>query len=301
MLQFKTVLNPKQLVARHSLLQSSLRPDSNYDIELEYPQVFSLQDSSITGLKDQIPIVHANILYREFAALDGQTWKAALIGNVATEETFRGQGLQKQLFRHLESIARNESADVLVLWSDLESFYEKLGFCQFGGEVRYQLAAHKSPPNSILNVNQIDVRTLSEIDLEQLMAIRPPEVLTLKRTPSQFKELLTIPDMGLFLGRDPEQKIQAWAITGKGCDMQGVFHEWGATSPQALSSLFSSTFKSLGVEEFMVLAPSALDRVWHEALRAFSISKSDHYMALVKQLSHRQLPAGAFIWGLDSI
>lgn len=301
MLQFKTVLDPKQLAARHSLLQSSLRPDSSYDIELEYPHIFSLQDSSITGLKGQMPIVHANILYREFAALDGQTWKAALIGNVATEETFRGQGLQKQLFTHLETVARNEKADLLMLWSDLESFYEKLGFCQFGGEVRYLLAAHKSPPNSMLNVKQIDVRTLREIDLKQLMAIRPPDVLTLKRTPSQFKELLTIPEMGLFLGRDQEQTIQAWGITGKGCDMQGVFHEWGATSPKALSSLFSSTFKNLGVGEFFVLAPSALDRVWHDALKAFSISKSDHYMALVKQLSHHQLPAEAFIWGLDSI
>ncbi len=301
MLQFKTVLDPKQLVARHRLLQSSLRPDSNYDIEMEYPHVFSLQDSSITGLIDQIPIVHANILFREFAAIDGQTWKAALIGNVATEESFRGQGLQKQLFTHLENMARNENADVLVLWSDLENFYEKLGFCQFGGEVRYQLAAHKSSSDSFLNVTQIDIRTLNEFDLVRLMGIRPPNVLTLQRSPTLFKEILTIPEMGLFLGRDREQKIQAWAITGKGCDMHGVFHEWGATSPKALSSLFSAIFKSLATKEFLVLAPSALDQVWHDALREFSISKSDHYMALVKQLSSRQLPVGAFIWGLDSI
>ncbi len=301
MLQFKTVLDPKQLLARHKLLQSSLRPDSEYDIELEYPHVFSLQDSSITGLKDQIPIVHANILYREFAAVDGQTWKAALIGNVATEEAFRGQGLQKQLFTHLENVARSEKADILVLWSDLESFYEKLGFLQFGGEVRYQLAAHKSPTSSSLSMKPIDARTLSEIDLEHLMAIRPPGVLTLKRSASQFKELLKIPEMGLFLARDHEQKIQAWAITGKGCDMHGVFHEWGATSPKALCSLFSAIFKSLSIKEFLVLAPSSLEGVWHDALAAFSISKSNHYMALVKQLSQRQLPAEAFIWGLDSI
>jgi len=301
MLQFKTTLDKKQLLARHQLLQSSLRQDSHYAIELEYPHAFSLQDSSITGLIDEIPIVHANILYREFADTDGQTWKAALIGNVATDLAFRGQGLQKQLFTYLEDLARRRNTDILVLWSDLESFYEKLGFCQFGMEVRYHWAAHKTPPASPLVVTPTDPRTLTALDLEVLMAMRPPGLLTLKRSLREFQDLLTIPEMALFLGRDPEGTLQAWAITGKGCYMRGVFHEWGAKSPEVLAGLFFEIEKSLGANGFMILAPSAIDRAWHDALKASSHSRSDHYMALAKQLSEHKLPHEAFIWGLDSI
>jgi hypothetical protein len=51
----------------------------------------------------------------------------------------------------------------------------------------------------------------------------------------------------------------------------------------------------------MTLAPFDMEPAWHHALEKGSASKSVHPMALVKQLSERNLPESAFVWGLDSI
>jgi GNAT superfamily N-acetyltransferase len=301
MLEFKTALNQNQLIARHELLQSCLRPENTYPIELEYPHVFSLEDSSISGLIDHTPIVHANILYREFGDAKGQTWKAALVGNVATHEAFRGQGLQKQMFTYLEKEAYRNQGDILMLWSDLDNFYEKLGFCQFGKEVRYQWTSLEASKNSLLSVEQVDPLELSTSDLQSLLSLRPPGVLAIKRSAEEFRQLLKIPEMGLFVGFGLGRAIQSWGLTGKGCDMRGVFHEWGAASPDALFTLLSHINRSLGGSGFMTLAPFHMEPAWHHALEKGSASKSVHPMALVKQLSERNLPESAFVWGLDSI
>lgn len=301
MLQFKTKLDQHQLIARHNLLQSCLRPESSYPIELEYPHVFSREDSSISGFIDQNPIVHANILYLEFGDTHGQTWKAGLIGNVATLEGFRGQGLQKQMFAHLEAEARQNQVDVLMLWSDLDNFYEKLGFCQFGGEVRYQWSSMNASKDSRCSFVKMDPKDLTDSDLKRLLSLRPSGVLAPRRSVQDFRKLLEIPEMGLFVGFDSDRTILSWGLTGKGCDMRGVFHEWGGSSPQALHRLMSSIKRNLGGGEFMILAPLGMDAEWHLALQSGSSSKTTHPMALVKQLSERKLPECAFVWGLDSI
>jgi GNAT superfamily N-acetyltransferase len=301
MLKFTTVLSSEQSLKRHTLIQSSLRAESSYSIELEYPQVFANHENCITGLLGDNPIVHASILYREFAATSGETWKVGLIGNVATDEIYRGQGYQRLLFQHLENKALSEGADALILWSDLFTFYKKLGFREFGTEVRYMWSASQLPGvvPLTLSVSPSTILTLNEF--ENLLKLRPSDLTTLTRTAKDFQQLILVPETSLIRGFDGQGVLQAWTILGKGFDMRGVAHEWGAKDPKYLLGLFTAVSMACGSNPFMILAPNQMAIDWHVMLEVGSSSKSFHPMAMIKQLSANILPEEAFIWGLDSI
>jgi GNAT superfamily N-acetyltransferase len=301
MLKFTTVLSPEQSLKRHSLIQSALRSESTYNIELEYPQVFANHENCITGLLADTPVVHASILYRVFEAPAGESWKAGLIGNVATDESFRGQGFQRLLFTHLEEKSMAEGADVLILWSDLVTFYQKLGFREFGVEVRYMWSATQLAGVEPLTLSVSPSNLLRPTEFESLMKMRPSGLTTLTRSATDFKQLIEIPETSLIRGFDSKGNLKAWAILGKGYDMRGVAHEWGALDPKYILGLFTALSVACGANPFMILAPKHMSVDWHVMLEIGSSSKSIHPMAMIKQLSANVLPEDAFIWGLDSI
>jgi len=301
MINFISQLTPDQEHQRQKLLQESMRSDNLYDIALEYPIVFSKPEFSVTGILDDQPIIHANMFFREFSKSSSQNFKVGLIGNVATLERYRGQGFQRKLFSYLEQKALQEHADALILWSDLVTFYQKLGFREFGSEIRFQWSAGGLAGYPPLELLYLTAAPIPENELSSLMAMRPDSILTLNRSAGEFQTLLSIPETMLIKGFDPNKNLKAWAITGKGADMKGVFHEWGARTPRDLTRLFSSISQSAGGAEFMILSPQKLDADWFQALKCGSPNFTLHPMALIKQLSTNEVPEDLFIWGLDSI
>lgn len=264
---------------RDALLTRALRDGGTpFTIADEYPLVLSRAGARFSHcLLDAGKVVaHANLWPRTI----GGELPVGLVGNVATDERYRGRGLMTTLLRELEERARGAGLKALLLWSDLEGFYQKQGFRSCGRERRYSFSGADLP-------RAAGWRRRTDVGREELstwLAMRPG-VVTLERSVDEFAAQLTIPGMAVFSGTD------GYLVVGKGCDMQGVAHEWGGN----VLSGCGAACDVLGMAEILVLSPVALAGSYEEhpmcwAKTIENIDKKEE--ALLEQ---------CFVWGLDSI
>lgn len=328
---------------RDELLTESLRADHRapYPIALEYPLVLSKKVSerslclglmtnekefSKTGSSASTAHIaaHANLWIRTFAPQNstGFEIKMALVGNVATRPELRGHGIMRTLMAEVEARAVSQGADVVVLWSDLSEFYQRLGFVPAGKEIRLVLAA-----NSRQSVTNIELwrpvgyenGTLSTVLLQRLLDLRTRQhqqpFYQIERSTAEFATLLQIPDTALFVGKsnhndsnNSPDDIDFFMVIGKGADMQGVIHEWGAQDPNLIVSAAQQIMATNGLADIIMLVPGSVDPKCLAVLQSYSSRSEKHTMAWIKSICNPDkkpliqyaLDQG-FIWGLDSI
>lgn len=293
---------------RSELLTITLRAEykREYDITSEYPLVLGEEASSTSfGLfsKADILVSHANLLFRNLTQ-DGEstTTNIALVGNVATHPDYQGKGLMTQLFQELDFYAAQNNARAILLWSDLNSFYQKIGFLSVGQERRFLLERSKMSHIAPLALVQLNPQTVSLKTLEDLLTLRPRTGWGIERSPEEFKTLLSIPECRLY----STPNLSSYFIVGKGCDMQNVIHEWGMSELSELSGGIRALFDQFPEsDQLCLLAPSDLTPAVFKATRNLSSKMEKHPMAWLKrldaidsiQVDFNQL----FVWGLDSI
>lgn len=301
---------PEEFNHRNLLLTQSLRPETlEFPVASEYPIVLSQSHAefSFIAVDGTSLLTHANWWPRHLIAADGRTMdKIALIGNVATDPSKRGQGHMRHLFADLEQHSRNMGCSALVLWSDLDRFYQKLGFTSLGREFRFLFQQHNLPTMRLKSgqILPISAKSLTDEDLCHLLALRPKVPYTLERSIHEYRTLLAIPHMQIWLRRD-QGRITAFALMGKGYDMQGVIHEWGGEKPELILEMIGEIVRHNEMKEIMILAPAFCEGTWLRQLGEAANLSEEHPMALVKILNEnaecsRRLTQ-SFIWGLDSI
>lgn len=301
-------IDANQLSNRNRMLSVSLRPDGlSFPITAEYPIVLNPghpEYSFVVTKADQL-VAHANWWPRQVVDQNHQNVaRIALIGNVATDPQARGQGHMRHLFAELEQHSRNNGCVAMLLWSDLDKFYQKLGFTSLGQELRIMVNPRKfgmdQSGRQLLPTPSVQ---LTSQDLADMLKIRPRTPLTLARSLEEFRTLLQIPHLQIWIDRQ-NQGIQSYALMGKGFDMQGVVHEWGG-SPLALSDSLAAMAQYNQMREIMVLAPGGLDQSWLDFFGPGILGMETHAMGLVKWLSPdtriAEKLSELFIWGLDSI
>lgn len=289
---------------RSKLLQRTMRhPEDPFAIETEYPIVLDPHSSSLSlcGFESGELVAHLNVWPRLLTSQD-ETIKipVALVGNVASREDVRGRGYTQALFAEAERLAKLQGIAAFFLWSDLHQFYQKLGFTSASRELRMTIPVPadftRHPPVVLLNAN-----TLKADDFQTFLRLRPKLPYTIERSPEEFARLTTIPATYLFASDSPK----AFCVLGKGVDMQGVVHEWGAASPAELAALVQAAGQYLGLGDVMVLAPETIDASWRSKLADYATQTELHNMAYVKALrqdqSLNERLKQCFIWGLDSI
>lgn len=294
---------------RDQLLTLCLRPDPlPFPIKDEYPIVLSQEGRAFSYCMDyqQKLCSHANLWPR--VVIDRQQRVKAqigLVGNVATDPSMQGRGHMRELLSKLEDIAIRQNLSALVLWSDLDQFYHKLGYESVGQEFHlgFPKVDRKRPSHrSYLGTFQLN-GDLKDGELEKLLALRPQLPLTLLRTPEEMRAQLTIPWLDCFRAyRNGE--LVAYALIGKGYDMVGVIHEWGAKDLSDLIALIDYCASTLPFESLMLLLPEGVDAVWKARLVDLTESYEKHSMALIKPLNQKQKRedlSSLFVWGLDSI
>ena len=309
------IFHPKteaEFAARDALLQAALRDgEKPYPIADEYPLVLAPDAARFSYCAEaaEFPVgAHANLWPREFHFKDGTRYKVGLVGNVATQASLRGRGAMTELFRELSEEARESGLEALVLWSDLNEFYQKLGFQPTGRELRLQYQtkrlpeAAKAAAATFVAVPMTERANLAEQELIAMLELRPKAGGTLARTTAEFRRQLTIPATTLVIRRQ-EGVVAAFAIAGKGRDMVGVVHEWGAPSPEVALGGFAQAIKVAGFSEGLLLTAAVTPQAWLRALAEKASEVTEHPMAWFKPLG-APLPAAlneTFIWGLDSI
>ena len=304
------IFHPRDGIQRSALLrllQDGLRPDgAPYPIETEYPLVLGAGKEAFSyclGTQKE-PVAHAHLWPRRLKGGPLNTdLLIGLVGNVVTHQQFRGQGLARELLEELKLEATQQGLSALVLWSDLHEFYQKCGFTSCGEERRWLIKvgspANLERPSSL-------VQDVASIDLcDQLLACRWHEIATIQRNAQEFADLLRIPGVSLMtdLQQPAAHSVTTFTIMGKGCDMVGVVHEWGAPHALALVEQVKAQGRLHGISEVLLLTPARLPSGWYEALCQQASQSSRHPMALAWCVDDhaRQALEQSFIWGLDSI
>lgn len=293
---------------RNQMLQESLRPgDAPFAIEDEYPLVLAEAQAAFSyclSREDRI-VAHANLFPRQLSTETG-CHPIGLIGNVATDAAYRGQGIMQDLLGRLVQQATQQGLEALVLWSDLKKFYQKRGFTSHGREWRFFFEGGNfrpaRPPTSALE--HVPASRMSPELTRRLLELRHPVSASLDRSAQEFVTLLQIPATDLFLWRGGDT-VEGFLVLGRGYDMAGVVHEWGVPDPSFLLEGLFHLRQWLQVPQLILLTPDHLDSNWHEALQNNAAQAEAHPMALARALNKtspvtRALDHG-FIWGLDSI
>ncbi len=293
---------------RDALLALSLREEPfPFPISKEYPLVLNPSDTSksFCVFYDGKIIAHANLFHRECAIThyehDRSGIKLSLIGNVATHPDWRAKGIMRALFEYLEISALKCDSSALILWSDLNSFYDKLGFVPWGKEIRYDLSREKIAkcliPNNYHFSAKADLNILSDL------LYRRCEIPTIRRSAREFAELLKIPWTDFRMLKNTSNGTLSYGVMGKGADMGGVIHEWGAENELDFLALLASFFSHNNTKKLTLLCPGILDEKWRIFFNGLNTQENVYPMCLLKilQKTHKETLEKLFVWGLDGI
>jgi GNAT superfamily N-acetyltransferase len=298
--------------ARDQLLTKALRGDGAvYEVAAEYPLVLAADGAELSYCvrdADGEIIAHANLWPRFVAPLAAPEERIAvgLVGNVATDERCRGRGIMRDLLAHLRGVAAQRGLRALLLWSDLQEFYQRQGFASCGAELRFVLPTGVLARTAVRGVELVSPSELSFADFAALLATRRAARVTLERSAYEFAKLAAIPGMRLAVSREGDSELTGYALMGKGADMHGVVHEWGARRPEELLTLAAAVAQAEPEGDAIILAPASLAPSWTAALRRYAVREEKHPMAhawIAPQTTaaERAVLAQTFVWGLDSI
>lgn len=204
-------------------LNRHLRPNGDWSIIEEYPTTFTPKNyNNIHVIRDEKEVLsHAAVRYI-LSRSPQAVFKIAAIGSVVTSSEHRRQGLSQKLLNACLEKAQIEDADMAILWTNLFDFYRKLGFELTG----YEVAALIDSPLPEAN-HDLTIREGAGVSPEALLRIYNKHSVNSVRTPEEIRKYLQIPNSRVYTAWDRKGFLQAYAIEGKGADLDGYIHEWG--------------------------------------------------------------------------
>ncbi|MFK8139234.1 MAG: hypothetical protein AB8E15_12815, partial [Bdellovibrionales bacterium] len=174
-------------------------------------------------------------------------YKIACIGSVVTEN--QNKGLSSKILSDCLEAARAEDCDFALLWTDLYDFYRKIGFELAGAEIAFiidsDLPEGACAKNRIVQGNKIDPNAF-------LRVFQKHSVCSV-RSVKDVSKFLNIPNSRVFTSWNDKRQMQAYAVEGKGADLQNYIHEWGGDI-SSLYQLFNTIRKERG-QDMNVLMP----------------------------------------------
>jgi GNAT superfamily N-acetyltransferase len=151
--------------------------------------------------------------------------KIFLVGAVATHPLHRGKGYSKKILSAL-----HEEFNPVMLWSDQEEFYFKLGYKKFGrAQLYHGSGAHKW----VASCKLIDTPQAFKTKVESLF---DESKQLFKREKSDWDKFWSLSTIEL-LWKESGDTLEAYALVGKGADMQGFIHEWSSGCEDWLKQL----------------------------------------------------------------
>ena len=265
------------------------------DFPIWSPHFSSLVQATLLGAfkKNQLAAT-ASVRVAELHGPNGsleQTIRVGIVGAVATDLHFRGQGLASLLIESCVKKARSLDAQLIVLWSGEREFYQKLGFRSFGKQSRVILEDVLLP--QIASAEEQKVYQGYVPELFNLVRARKTG-LCLQASDRVWFEAHK--NVEWFFTGSPEQPT-AYAAVGRGVDLKGHIHEWGG-SPRGLLQILT----------FLKTASPNLVLLGHPSLLGYYLGDG-----VLKQSSNEELCLGMcldprieaqadqlWFWGLDA-
>ncbi len=214
-------------------LTSSLRPEHTWSIETEYPTALNLQNRhNIRIMTHNNEFVSHAVVKPMIIKSPHIIYKAAGIGSVVTNETYRNQGFSQKVLQDCLNIAKDQKCDFAILWTNLHDYYRKLGFELAGTELSATLTEEFEAPAPGLRYSSD-----KNVSAEAIARLYSQHTVGTVRTAEEIRNYLKIPQTQLYTSWKPDGTLGAYAVEGKGADLQNYIHEWGGHVPELLSLL----------------------------------------------------------------
>lgn len=215
-------------------LDTNLRPKGEWSITSEYPIAFSEANrNNIRIITDNDEVLAHAVVKPMIIKTPAGLFKIAGLGSVVTSTEHRNQGLSTKTIESCLDAAKAHGCDFAILWTNMYDFYRRMGFELGGKEVSVLL--DREIVGGELNLKFMES---GKIAPEAIHRLYSQHTVTSLRTIDETRKYLQIPNSRVYTAWDANGTLKAYAIEGKGADLDGYIHEWGGNVP-ALLSLFS--------------------------------------------------------------
>ena len=263
-------------------LDSELRPSEGWSIKSEYPLAFSeanLNNIRIITDHDQV-LSHAVIRPMILKAPAG-LFKVAGLGSVVTSSDRRNEGLSSKTIESCLDAARAHGCDFAILWTNIYDFYRRFGF-ELGGSELSALIDRDLPVTD----EGLKIIEGNKIAAEAIHRLYNQHTVISLRTSEETRKYLQIPNSRVYTAWDTSGQLKAYAIEGKGADLNGYIHEWGG-GVSALMPLFAHIRKTQG-RPITVIVPGHSQNLIR-TFQSHGIALNQGYLGMIKILNHKNL------------
>lgn len=205
-------------------LSTHLRPQQGWSIAEEYP--LAIQNENLNNVRvitEGGNFLSAAVMKPLVVKSPAGLFKAAAIGSVVTNPAHRNQGFSKQVLEDCLKAASDHGCDFAILWTNLFDFYRKLGFELAGTEISLTIPTHFKAPDA----PELRYMDTNRVDPDAILRLYNQHTTGTLRAADDIRKFLNIPNSRVFTAWDRENRLQAYAVQGKGADLEGYIHEWG--------------------------------------------------------------------------
>ncbi len=286
-------------------LNENLRENTEWSVTEEYPTVFNLanlHNFRIIKDKESSEILSHAVIKPIIVKTRRGIFKVGCLGSVVTNEKHRNQGLSQNVIKDCLEEIKNQNCDFAILWTNLFDFYRKMGFELAGTEVSFLIDRPLLVPK--INAEHPSLRIIQDnkVDPAALYRVYSQHSVTSVRSLDDFDKFLKIPNSRLYTAWSTTGKLEAYAVEGKGADLQGYIHEWGG-SVDAMTSLLSH-IRGVNDKAVTLICPThAQGLVRH--LESLGVKRVDGYLGMIKivnreALFNKIIKNAKLEWGIES-
>lgn len=278
-----------------SLIEAAFGYERENSFEVDfYPLIKKSNWDNCWVIEDKKEVVaHTAVVEKKFK-IKQEFFSAHLIGGVAVDEKYRGQGLSRKLIEHV--LQTYSSGSLYILWSEKTELYKKHKF-----HPCFEL--HERPQtNAKSSFLQASLGELSSDDLRSIITLyNSPSLNEVRvfRSERDWEDLKRVTSAKLFIKRE-ENQITNYFFMDKGQDLGGVIHEygdlkdaeemashgrlWSTKESKGSTALFGALVRPGKMDEFSKLAQAyaglCLETPLAEENVSFSYQGTDFDMSL---------------------
>ena len=237
-------------------LNQQLRADSTWPINSEYPTALTpsnMHNMSIITEEGPTPEQQKIISHALIKPIITKTpyaiFKLGAIGSVVTDPSHRQQGLSTLNMQNCLAKATAQDCDLVILWTDKTEFYQKFGFELAGRENTYVFT--EAQPQRTQGIRFVKG---TQIDPQAILKLYSQHSVGSLRSIDDIQQYLKIPNANVYTAWSSTNQLLAYAVDGKGADLQTFIHEWGG-QVDALIDLVGHMVKSEG-KSYHLMVPN---------------------------------------------
>lgn len=208
-------------------LDSQLRDHQNWSIKAEYPTAMTpnnIHNMSIITDDDEQHILSHALIKPLITKTPQAIYKIAAIGSVVTAPEHRNKGLSTLNMQNCLAKATAQNCDLVVLWTDKHEFYQKFGFELAGFDNTFIIEKKLEVTQPLANIKFVKG---PQIDPQALLKQYSNHTVGSVRSLDDIQQYLKIPNTQIYTAWSESNQLLAYAIEGKGLDLQTFIHEWG--------------------------------------------------------------------------